>query len=393
MPKTFWVIVATALVNRLGTMVGPFLPLFLLREQQLDEPLVSTLLAAASASAMCGAPVGGWLCDRVGRRPCLVVGMLANALTMLAIPFAPSLPWLVAALLLRTFTNDILRPATTTAIADVVPEASRSRAFGIYRTAINLGFGVASFVGGYLATRSFLALFLIDAGAKLLACALLFVLLPETRPASARAAFEPAAPPAPASTSDAGAGTRFAVLCSLALVVSFMSSQLMTTLPMSLSHRGGAQVEQLYGTLLALNGVIVVLAQLPISIAIERVRITTGLALGALLYGAGYGLVALPPALGPLAVAMLLLTLGETLFFPLASVLTAKLAPEAVRGRWFGALVMAFGAGSVLSPVIGSWVMRAHGDAALWLLSPALAVVAAVGLLLLGRGELPPARR
>lgn len=385
MPKTFWVIVATALVNRLGTMVGPFLPLFLLKEQKLDEQLVATLLAAASASAMLGAPVGGWLCDRVGRRPCLVVGMLANGLTMLAIPYAPSLPWLVAAMLLRTFTNDIIRPATTTAIADVVPDAKRSRAFGIYRTAINLGFGIASLAGGYLATRSFLALFLIDAGAKLLACALLFVLLPETRPESARAPLHATATSAPAS----GPTGRFAALCLLALVVSLMSSQLMTTLPMSLSNRGGDQTTQLYGTLLALNGVIVVLAQLPISIAIERVRITTGLALGALLYGVGYGLVALPPSLGPLAAAMLLLTLGETLFFPLASVLTAKLAPEAVRGRWFGALVMAFGAGSVLSPVIGSWIMRTHGDAALWLCSPALALIAAVGLLVLGRGELP----
>lgn len=384
MVPTFWVIVASALVNRLGTMVGPFLPLYLLKVRSISEPDVTLLLAAGSVSATVGAPVAGWLADRIGRRPCLVWGMAINGLSMLAIPCASTGPWLVAVLLLRTFTNELSRPATTAAIVDVVPPELHRRAFGIYRTAINLGFGVGTFAGGLLAVGSFDALFLIDAGAKLTAAVALLVLLPETRPVAATLAA-----PGPDGLSDATDGPvgRFAFFCVIAATVSFMSSQLVGSLPLSLERRGGEDVTRLYGTLLALNGVLVVLLQIPSAILVERVRVTSALAAGALLYGLGYGLVALPPSLAPLAAAVLLFTLGEMLFFPLASVFTAQHAPEGARGRWFGALVMAFAVGQVVSPVLGGWVMRRLGDETLWLLSPPLGLLACVGVLALRRGE------
>src|SRR5688500_14078811 len=104
---TFWVIVAAALVNRLGTMVGPFLPLYLLKARAIHGDDVALLLAAGSSSATLGAPVGGWPTDRVGRRPCLVWGMALNGVSMLAIPWAPTGPWLVALLLVRTFRAEI----------------------------------------------------------------------------------------------------------------------------------------------------------------------------------------------------------------------------------------------------------------------------------------------
>lgn len=384
MAPTFWLIVASALVNRLGTMVGPFLPMYLLRVRAISEPDAALLLAAGSVSAAVGAPFGGWLADRLGRRPCLGWGMAVNGASLLAIPWAPTGPWLVLALLLRTFTNEIVRPATTAAIADVVPREQHRRAFGIYRTAINLGFGIGTFTGGILATGSFDALFVIDAGTKLAAAGALLLLLPETRPASAAPLDGTAATLAPPADAPVG---RFAWFCLMALLVSLMSSQLVGSLPLSLERRGGDEVTRLYGSLLALNGVLVVLLQLPTSMLVERGRLTTALAAGALLYGAGYGLVALPPALGPLAAAVLLLTLGEMLFFPLASVFTAQHAPEGARGRWFGALTMSFAAGQVLSPVLGAWVMRTHGDATLWLCSPVVGLVAAAGVLALRRGE------
>ena len=386
MGRTFWILFTAALVNKLGTMVGPFLPLWLAGPRWgLDDETITRLLTAASACALLGGPVGGFLADRLGRRWTLILSMGLNALTLLLFPLAPVLPVLVGLMLARSFTNDMLRPANSAAVADVVPAELRPRAFGVLRIAINIGFGVGTFLGGLLATRSFGWLFVIDGSTALLATLWLLLLFPETRPAGPA----PGAPAVPGAERAApGAVGRFLVLCACGLVVSLISSQLTSTFPLSLKRRGGAEVESLYGTLMALNALVVVVCQVPITRLIERLRPGPVLAAGALCYGAGYGAVALSVAPLPLAGAVVLLTLGEVLFFPLAGAVTAELAPAARRGRWFGWLMVAYGLGAILSPLLGGWVLTRWGDAALWACSPPLGLAAALGLLLFLRLQL-----
>lgn len=392
MARSFWILVFACLVNKLGTMVGPFLPLWLTEAWRLDEEQVTRLLALSSACALFGGPFGGWMADALGRRWTLILAIGLNGALMLLLPFAPGLAVLVGLILAKAFTHDMARPANSAAVADLVPPEERARAFGVLRVAINLGFGIGTLLGGILSVRSFMLLFVIDGGTALLAALIILCLLPETRPAAQPRTPSGRTPAGEAERAAPGAKARFALLCACGLVVSLMSSQLATTLPLSLLRRGGEETKALYGSLLALNALVVVLGQVPITMAIERFRPAVALSLGALCYGLGYGAVAWSVAPLPLAGAVVLLTLGEVLFFPLAGTVTAELAPPSARGRWFGVLMAAYGVGAIASPLLGGWILARHGDTALWLCSPPLGLVAAVGLLFLGGGPPRPRR-
>lgn len=383
--RPYWILFLAVLTNKLGTMVGPFLPLYLSDVWRLDEQATTRLIAAVSACSLLGGPLGGWLADRLGRRWTLIGALALNGLVLIALPSSPALAVLVGLLLAYRLTSDAVRPAISAAVADVVPPESRARAFGLLRIAINIGFGAGTFLGGLLSRVSFGLLFLIDGGTALVAAALLLTLFPETRRAAPPD--DTASPPPPAEPPLPGATGRFALLCACGLLVSLVSMQLTSTLPLSLRRRGGEETASLYGTLLALNALVVVIGQVPITAWIERRRPGRVLAAGALCYGFGYGAVALSVAPLPLGAAVVLLTLGEVLFYPLAATVTAELAPAHARGRWFGVLQAAYGIGSVLSPLLGGWILGRFGDATLWACSPPLGLLAALGLLLL---RVPP---
>src|SRR5262245_55367043 len=78
MGRPFWTLIFAMVVNHLGTMVGPFLPLWLAREHGEEEAAIAALLAIANASASAGSPAGGWLADAIGRRWSLILGLVVN---------------------------------------------------------------------------------------------------------------------------------------------------------------------------------------------------------------------------------------------------------------------------------------------------------------------------
>lgn len=388
MGRTFWVLLAALFVNRLCGMVGPFLPVWLHVERGLDEAAVGLVLTASGAVGLLAAPLGGWVADRLGRRPAILGGFALQALSLALLPGAPALA-LGAALAFRGFAHDLSRPAVTAAITDVTGPARRARAFGLFRVAVNLGFGLGTLLAGWLAAHGFGLLFALEAAVTALTGLALARLLPETRPAAAAAPCgEGAGRSTGASHEEPGAraplGALLAVLLA-ALVVTAVAAQLMTTLPLSVARRGAGDATLLYGRLLALNAVVCVVGQFPITRLLERARPTTALALGALLYAAGYGLVGRSVEPLPLGLAVLLLTLGEVAFYPTVATAVAALAPAATRGRWFGAMSLAFGLGHVLAPLLGTTALVRWGDAALWGLAPLVGCAAALGLLAVGR--------
>jgi len=392
MNRPFWILITAVLLNQLGTMVGPFMPLYLHRDRGYDEETTSALLAAGSLAAVAAGALGGWCSDQWGRRACLIFGFLTSLACMALLPGAPGLHLVATLVIGRAFAAAFIRPSQSAGISDLVRQVDQRKAFGIFRTAMNLGFGLGTFVGGLLAASGFVDLFIVNSIAAALA-AVMSLAVPETRPGypGSQAVEEPKPPGGlqPVAPSTAGVSfERFLVFCGLCLILSLLSGQMNTTLPLSIERRAAARtdVEGLYGMLLALNGGIVCLTQIVLTRAFTGVSTTRALAIGAVLYGAGYGAVGLSIERWSLGLSVATFTVGEMLFFPMASTWVAQVAPADRRGRWFGMLSVAYGMGNVVTPLAGTWVLKHHGDAALWALSPFVAAVAAIGFLLLDRG-------
>ena len=71
-------------------MVVPFLALYLSGPRAFSVAQATAAVSLYGAGAFAGGFVGGWLADRVGRRPVLLLSLGAAAAPMAAIPFADS---------------------------------------------------------------------------------------------------------------------------------------------------------------------------------------------------------------------------------------------------------------------------------------------------------------
>src|SRR6185369_5537263 len=112
------------------------------------------------------------------------------------------------------------------------------------------------------------------------------------------------------------------------------------------------------------------------------------IALAALLYGAGMALHGVAPNLALHAGAVVVWTFGEILESPTRSALVAAMAPADARGRYQGALVLAWGCSTMLAPKLGTWVWEHGSPETLWYGCFGVGVIVAIALLVTA-----PARR
>lgn len=380
LPHAFRYLFFAVLVNRLGSFVVPFLALYLTDARALPAGTVGAIAAAFGAGAIFSQLLGGAVADRFGRRTAIVGGFLATALSVTLLGFARTVPALAAATFFVGLSDGLARPATQAALADIVPPEDRARAYTYIYWAANLGFAGASLVAGFLAEARFELLFLADAATSVAAAALIFVRLPEPRPAStsrttgATAARQILAP---------FSSSAFRVLFGITVLAALVFFQFGSTMPIDLRTRGVDA--RAYGALAGLNGLLVVVLQ-PFSIRLAaRVRPYDALAIGAILSGVGFGLFGYTSSPLGFAVAIFVLTLGEIATAPAGGVVVAEIAPAHLRGTYQGAFGMVYSLGGFLGPLLGSAALDGLGSRAFWTATFVLSAVAAA--LYLSRGR------
>ena len=374
LPGVFWTMWWGLIVNRLASFVIAFLSLYLVRERGLRPAEAGRILALYGVGFTVAGPLGGLLADRIGRRATMVAGLAMGACSVGALAFARAPALLALFAFLAAATGDLFRPAMSAAVADVVPPADRPRAYGLVYWAVNLALSLGLVIGGLVAERSFVALFLADAGTSLAAAAIVLFRVPETRPQGI--VHEPALRGLVKVFAD-GPFLSFLLLHLAALAV-FVQWQLALPIDMAAHGLGPAA----YAFLMALNCAGVVLLQPILSPLLHRIDAARLLALSAALFGLGYGVNAIGGSLPVYGVGTALWTVGEVIGFPVASTMVANLSPGALRGRYQGAFAMCWGAAFTISPFFAGEVMQRLGARALWLLCLAVALAVAAGHLL-----------
>jgi MFS family permease len=360
------------IVNRLASFVIAFLSLYLVRDRGMPPAEAGRILALYGVGFTVAGPVGGLLADRLGRRPTMIGGLLCGAGSVGALAFARAPGLLALFAFLAAATGDMYRPAMSAAVADVVPQVDRPRAYGLVYWAVNLALSVGLVIGGLVAERSFTALFLADAATSIAAAAIVFFKVPETRPARG-VVHEPAIRGMIRVLAD-GPYLSFLVLHLAALAV-FVQWQLALPIDMS-AHGLGPSA---YAFLMALNCAGVVLLQPILSPRLNSVDAARLLALSAFLFGLGYGINAIGGGLAVYSVGTALWTVGEVVGFPVASAMVANLSPIELRGRYQGAFSMCWGIAFTVAPIGAGETMQRLGARTLWLLCLGVAVAVSAG--------------
>ncbi len=157
-----WLLSLVMLINRSGTMVVPFMSLYLTTSLGYSIGKAGFVYGLFGAGAFIGAWLGGKLTDKIGFYPVQLITLTGGGLFFILLGQMKSFPAICVVSFFLSFINEAFRPANSTAIAFYSKEENRTRSYSLNRLAINLGWAVGSAIGGVLAKYNYQLLFWVD---------------------------------------------------------------------------------------------------------------------------------------------------------------------------------------------------------------------------------------
>ncbi|MEV4435500.1 MFS transporter [Streptomyces sp. NPDC049555] len=387
LPRQFWWLWTSTLINRLGAFVATFLSLYLTIDRGYSASYAGLVAALHGLGGVVASLGAGVMADRLGRRPTMLVAQLATAASVALLGFVQHPLAIAAVAFLVGMASSASRPAVQAMMADIVPPEDRVRAFALNYWAINLGFAFSSLAAGVVASYSYLIGFLGEA-ALTLACALLvFWKLPESRPEQTAAA--DAADTGAGGTPDerpVSLGTvlrdgRFMGVVGLSFLMAFIFMQHTVALPVAMGADGFSPGD--YGAVIAVNGVLIVALQIPVTRFIEHGDPRRLLTVSALLAGCGFGLTAFAGSVGAYMLTVVVWTFAEIINSPTQMSLVVRLSPAQGRGRYQGVYSLSWSVAALVAPLVGGTLIDHYGAEVLWALCTAVGALAAAGYWLL----------
>jgi len=383
-PRPFWMMIVVNFIDRLGfSLLFPFFALYVTHKFKVGMTEVGILFAVFSVSSLIGSFPGGALTDRFGRKGIIIFSLVSTSVSSLLLGFVNEFQLFLFVAFISGMFTDVGSPAYDAIFMDLLPVEKRTSGFGLRRVVYNLSMVVGPIIGGFIATRSYLALFILDAVISLIVAFLVFVLIPETRAAAAAEDQE--------SVSDSFAGYGrilrdgpFIAFTMVSLLVWLVHMNLGTTLGVFLRDQRGLP-ESGYGWILSIHAALIVVAQFPITRRIEKYPPMLMMALGMAFLAVGFGMFGFVSTLWLFIVAMALLTVGEMIAIPVSNTVVAAFSPEDMRGRYNFVYGLSWAVAFAAGPYLAGLVLDNYDPNLLWYTCALLGALAIVGFLSLQR--------
>ncbi|WP_405992480.1 MDR family MFS transporter [Streptomyces sp. NBC_00986] len=375
LPREFWWLWTSTLVNRLGAFVSTFMALYLTLDRGYSATYAGLVASLYGLGGVVSSIGSGVLTDRIGRRPTLLIAQSSTAASVALLGFMHDPVAIAAVACLVGAASNASRPAVQAMMADIVRPEDRIRAFSLNYWAINLGFAISSMAAGFIAEVSYRAGFLLEAGMTAVCAVVVFLRLPESRPSVAADGSKGAA--------DAvGLGTvlrdgRFMSVVGLSFLVALVFQQGSVGLPVAMGEAGFTPAD--YGTAIAVNGFLIVALQIPVTRLIEHRDAKRLLVVSSILAGYGFGLTAFAGSVGVFALTVCVWTLGEMINAPTQTGLVVRLSPVQGRGRYQGMYTLSWAVAALVAPLMSGFVIDRFGAEWLWGLCAVVGTGAAVG--------------
>jgi len=373
-----WMLAAVMLLNRAGSMVLPFLGVYMVDHLHFTLSESGFVLSFFGIGAVIGSFLGGYITDRLGEFRVQSFSLFASVVLFCLMPLFTTVAGLAAMIFVQSIISEIFRPANSVAITKYARPENITRAFSLNRMAINLGFSIGPALGGILSAISYRFLFYTNATAALIAgVCYVYFFHRRHRIARLKKAHKTAGTDGTGTVQSPYRHTAFIVFCLLCSGFSICFFQLLNTLP--LFYKEAAKLSQQHiGILLGYSGLVVVLFEmLLVALAERRLSMTQTMVAGCLLCSISYGMLGFTRQPAMLYLSVTLQSFGEILILPFMATITAMSAGKRNKGAYMGMNGMAVAISFIVSPLLGTYIAARYGFNTLWI---------ATGLILVGAG-------
>ena len=372
--RSTWLLSLIMLINRSGTMVVPFMTLYLTSSKMgYTVGQAGIVFGLFGLGAFCGAYMGGKLTDKIGYYPVQLITLIGGGILFMVLGQMKSYSLICLFTFLVSFVNEAFRPANSTAIAFYSSEENRTRSYALNRLAINIGWAVGSAIGGILAKINYELLFWVDGITNIMAAFIMLLFLKPVKQNKQQDTIQDLAPVIPAFRDKT-----FMIFIIVTALFASCFFQIFTNLPVYLKKELHLS-EPYIGLLMAINGIIIAVIEMVLVYKLEGKResmvyITAGVALA----GISFWLLNIPLHGATIAFVMIILiTFGEIFSMPFMNSYWISRTHATNRGQYAALYTMAWSAAQTLGPMGGAQLAQYAGFAALWWVVGGLSLIAA----------------
>ncbi|WP_026839530.1 MFS transporter [Gillisia sp. JM1] len=369
--REVWLLALITFINRAGTMVIPFLSLYLNKNRGFSLEEVGWILTFFGLGSVTGSWLGGKLVDSIGHYKTMAGSLLISSVLFVLLQFPSSFWGICAGIFLVMTAADIFRPAVFVAISAYSKPQNRTRSVTLIRLAINLGFSAGPAIGGLIiASAGYSGLFWVDGITCLLAGILLLKLL---HPKKAVENIREVNLDPQRVIKD----FPYLIFIGAMVLFGFIFLQYFSTMPLFYAQEHGL-TELEIGILLGLNGFLIFLFEMPLIKYLENKKVTAifHVIIGTILVGLSFVAINLTGWIGVLVIGMILMTVGEMIAFPFSNTFALTRADKGKQGSYMALYSIAFSISHIFGHNSGMQLISKFGYVFTWNVMIALAAVA-----------------
>lgn len=374
--KEIWYLSLISLVNRAGTMVIPFLSLYLKKDLGYNEDDIGWILACFGIGSVIGSWLGGKLTDTFGFYKVMVTSLFLTGLCFIGLQYLDTFWGLCIGILFTMSIADSFRPAIFVAIKVYSKPENRTRSIGLLRLAINAGMGIGPTLAGIIiVSKGYNLLFWIDGITCITAIILFSFLVKEPLKKSIKKQEEHKYLDKNSVYKDLS----FWIHSGICFLFGMGFFQLFSTLP--LYYNDVFELNEFkIGLLMLINVLIIVVFEMPLINYLEKklIQVTKLIAIACLLLCLSFLILYQNFWIGILLVSIILITLSEMLGFPYTNKFVLSRAKEGLEGSYMAMYAMSFSLAHIFSPKIGLSIIYNYGYQVNWLVTAGYGLLAVV---------------
>ncbi|WP_299162250.1 MFS transporter [uncultured Tenacibaculum sp.] len=358
--EVWWLSLIT-LINRAGTMVIPFLSLYLTKSLDFTLKDVGWIMTCFGLGSVIGSWLGGKLTDKIGFYKVMKTSLFLTGLLFIALQYITTFTGFCVGIFLVMLVADTFRPAMFVALSAYSKPENKTRSVTLIRLAINLGFSAGPAVGGIIITSlGYNGLFWVDGVTCILAT---FLLINVLNPKKSKVVDEVKVENPVSVFSDKAFWVFFVAM----FIFGFVFLQYFSTIP--LYYKDAHHLSELeIGLIMGMNGFLIFILEMPLIKWLEESKYSKErlMFVGLLLTGISFLVLNLTGWVGVLIVGMLLMTIGEMIAFPFSNAFVMERAKKGNQGEYMAYYSIAFSAAHIFGHNSGMQMVDALGFDNTW---------------------------